>query len=278
MQLDLYSKGLYSTWIFYPTDNLLFDCGEGCSSTLGNRIYAVEKIFLSHGHTDHIAGLPNFINTRNLSMGDKKKAIDIFYPQGSQDVERMREYISYAQTRLQYKLNWKPVNPGFEIEVAANRKIRCFKANHGRALAMGFSINEDRKRLKPQYQGLSKEEYIKLRKDNVDINEHYRKKLLVYSGDAFKIPDVEAMDADVLIHDVTFLNGDERREFQDSNGDMSSSHATLQEVEAFAKRCNIKKTVGMHVSPRYSGNDVKELKLPENFQVVPPGKFWNLDL
>ena len=37
-----YSKAKYSTWLFYRPDRLLFDAGEGVSTSLGNFVYGVE--------------------------------------------------------------------------------------------------------------------------------------------------------------------------------------------------------------------------------------------
>ncbi len=72
MKILSYSKALYSSWLYYSPDRLLFDAGESVSSIMGNKSFAIERVFLSHGHTDHIAGLVGLINIRNSAMGDKK--------------------------------------------------------------------------------------------------------------------------------------------------------------------------------------------------------------
>ena len=69
-----YSKAKYSTWLFYKPDRLLFDAGEGVSTSLGNYIYGVEQIFISHGHFDHIGGIPGILRSRLSSRGDKEWA------------------------------------------------------------------------------------------------------------------------------------------------------------------------------------------------------------
>jgi len=80
MRLIVYSKGLYSTWLYYAPDRLAFDAGEGLSSILGNKCFAIQHVFLSHGHADHISGLIGLINIRNSGMGDTEKPLTIYYP------------------------------------------------------------------------------------------------------------------------------------------------------------------------------------------------------
>ncbi|WP_121526993.1 MBL fold metallo-hydrolase, partial [Mesotoga sp. HF07.pep.5.2.highcov] len=77
MEFQIFSKALYSTWILYRPERILFDVGEGISTILGNSVYAIKDIFLTHGHVDHISGLWGLINTRNTAMGDRNKQLRI---------------------------------------------------------------------------------------------------------------------------------------------------------------------------------------------------------
>jgi len=83
-QLRGFSRALFSTWIYHRRFNILFDAGEGISSYLLNRVFGIRKIFLSHGHADHIAGLTNLINIRNLGAGDQTAQLIIYYPRNNQ--------------------------------------------------------------------------------------------------------------------------------------------------------------------------------------------------
>ena len=53
---DVFSKAIYSTWIFSKPLRTLFDAGEGLVSALRNRAFAIERVFITHGHYDHIGG------------------------------------------------------------------------------------------------------------------------------------------------------------------------------------------------------------------------------
>ena len=45
-----------------------------------NFIFGIDKVFISHGHYDHIGGLAGMIYARAAARGDKEKALTIFYP------------------------------------------------------------------------------------------------------------------------------------------------------------------------------------------------------
>jgi len=60
----------------------LFDCGEGTSSALlRNKINykRIENVFISHGHPDHVIGLPVLIQMNHLA--GRTSPLDIYLPQ-----------------------------------------------------------------------------------------------------------------------------------------------------------------------------------------------------
>ena len=93
MRLLMYSKALYSTWIYYSADRILFDAGEGASSILGNKAFAIRRIFLSHGHADHISGLIGLVNIMNNAIGYKEKQMAIYYPKDNFLITEMMRFI-----------------------------------------------------------------------------------------------------------------------------------------------------------------------------------------
>src|SRR5690606_17395171 len=110
-----FSKALYSTWVFYKPDHLLLDCGEGAATALGNGGYGIEKVLLTHGHMDHISGIPVLLGTRAAGMGDPQKPLHIYYPHGDRLVLQMREYIFGSFRNLPFHLEWIALNAGDKI-------------------------------------------------------------------------------------------------------------------------------------------------------------------
>jgi ribonuclease BN (tRNA processing enzyme) len=71
---------------------LLFDCGEGCLSRISiSHIQAIEAVFFSHFHIDHIAGFDTFLR---MNWARPDTPVRIFGPPGAVEVvhHRLRGY------------------------------------------------------------------------------------------------------------------------------------------------------------------------------------------
>lgn len=244
-----FSKGLYTSWFFHSPSRSLFDCGEGCSSFLGKKVYAVENIFLSHGHTDHIAGLIGFIGIRALSMGDRDKPLSIFCPKGCREVYRMHDYIvdtwKYGKG-LPFQITWHEIDAG---EILPNN-IEAFRTYHTPSLSLGYRHVNNRKRLRPEYEG---QDIVALLRDkSVDrakLMYDYKGYEMVYTLDSTnKIAIDDIREAGVWIADTTFLRAEDRGR---------DSHGTLDEMVDLAIQAKVKKLYCAHFSPRYSHEEIE---------------------
>ena len=282
MKLTIFSKALYSTWVYYSPDRILFDAGEGVSSVLGNKAFAIKHVFLSHGHADHITGLIGFINIRNNAMGDTEKPLSIYYPEGNWRICELMVYLQKTVRRLKYALEWVPLVAGSKIPVFEGqnpRHVEAFETVHsGGEKCLGYNVIEERKRLKTEYQKLSQVEILKFirQRGKEAVQETYAKKIFSYGGDSIPIEPAKIAGTEILCHDATFLNEADRQEYK---------HATLEEAIATAKAAGVEKELfAIHISSRYK-HQIKQLeqKLNNerdlNFRVilVPPGKVVNYE-
>jgi ribonuclease Z len=282
MRLLMYSKGLYSTWIYYSADRILFDAGEGASSILGNKAFAVRRVFLSHGHADHIGGLVGLVNIRNNAMGDREKELTIYYPKGNYLVTEMMGFIARTNRHLSYPLEWVPLEPGDRVELLAGqipRYVEAFPTVHvHNEVSLGYNVVEVRHRLKPELAGAPEEEIVARVKaeGKESITEYYDQKLFSYGGDSVAIKPAYVADTEVLCHDTTFLDEEDRKEYK---------HATLAEAIACAREARVKKELlCVHISSRYKGK-LREIEAASgryeglDFKVtlVPPGRIYAVD-
>jgi ribonuclease Z len=282
MKILTYSKALYSSWLYYSADRILFDCGEGASSVLGNKAFAIKRVFLSHGHADHIAGLFPLVNIRNNAMGDKEKELKVYYPKGNYLISELISFIERTNRHLNYDLEWIPLEAGERVELLSGqmpRYIETFPTVHTRGeVSLGYSIVEVRHRLRPELANASQGEIIRLvrEKGREAVNETYHQRLFSYGGDSVPIKPAYIEGTEVLCHDTTFLNEEDRKEYK---------HATLAEAIATARAAGVKKElICMHISSRYKAK-VKEIAAASghydglDFKVtlVPPGRIFTVE-
>ncbi len=262
-----FSKAMYSTWFFYRPARILLDAGEGVSAAMGNFVFAIEKVFLSHGHYDHIGGLPGLLQSRRSARGDKEKPIEVYYPNGDELIGVQRHYVEALAYRVGYDLSWHPLEPGQRVPLGMGRDrgyLVPFAARHGgRGLALGFNVMEERRRLNPRYAGVPEAELAQLARTvpREELSQVYEKILLAYSGDSMPLPPDTVREAEVLVHEATFLAAEDR----DAPG-----HSTLEEAVRVAVEAQVKLLVLFHVSSRYPRPEV-ERRTREAVERLAPG-------
>ena len=267
MILKAFSKALYSSWYYYSPDRLLFDCGEGCALNLKQEIFAIEKIFISHGHMDHISGILSFLCLRQSTKGDTEKGIDIFYPQGDRSIEILIKTVKdMLGSYLKYKLTWHPLNPGDRVQLKKGRFMECHQADHGTENPLVFLIKENRKSLKESLRGRPGRELAQLADD--DKYDFHEAIVLAYSGDSMPLKAELYKNASILIHECTFLKASDRK---------WPIHSEVQEVFNLAKEAQVKRLILTHISPRYFNHKIDPLveKVNQhdiNFDIIYPDK------
>jgi len=258
-------------------DTLLFDCGEGTQRQLmssGISFMDIDKIFISHWHADHFAGLIGLIQTMNLEK--RRKELKIFGPEAERFVSNI---VNLGYFGLRFPLS--AINVPFEgdeihlVDETENFQIFSVPAYHTvPSVAYAFKENDrwsiDLKKLKEI--GLKKGAWLKelKKKDKVehdgkivrikDVANVKPGLKVVYSGDTKPCDNVVnlSQNADLLIHDGTFLEEDE-----------SKAHADVKQAAKVAKKAKVKELILTHISRRYL--EVKDLEV-EAKKVFPNTK------
>ncbi|MDP6419209.1 MAG: MBL fold metallo-hydrolase [Candidatus Krumholzibacteria bacterium] len=250
-----YSKALYSSWYYYRPARLLLDGGEGIVQTMGKKIFGIRKVFFTHGHEDHIAGLPSLVNLRNLSNGDREIPLSIYYPEGDPFIAYLQDYLEKKQKhRLRYAMEWTALRPGefVEVEVARRQtRVNPFPVRHARGWqCLGYRIEEKRQVPRPEYRGADTAEMGALirEKGKSEVLETVWHPMLAYTGDSLPIEDVSTIaGSDVLLIDSTFTN---RKEME------GSRHGNIVDSFRAASEAGVKHLVLVHLSGRYLKRDI----------------------
>ena len=243
----------------YKGEIVLFDVGEGTIRQMNTAKLSpmkVEKIFITHFHGDHYLGLAALIQTMNL--WDREKSLHIYGPK-------------YTFEFVQHFLQSGFFRPGFEVHVHelgetrlkfGDYEIWSFKVEHG-IPALGYVFKEKDRRGKflpeklAEY-GLSEGPILgKLEREGKiewngriirleDVTGPRRRGVkVVYTGDTEPCERVRlfAENADLLIHEATYLNPADRGE---------SYHSTVEEACETARRAKVKLLALFHRAFRYT--------------------------
>lgn len=236
---------MYSNWLWHRSLQLLVDAGEGLQLALGTNVFSPSLLAITHGHSDHVLGLPGLVAARRFGKGATDKPLTIMYPEGSRGVQAARELLGTAYAGVVFPLTWIAATPGMRTPLGKGKQLEAIAVRHTEhEPALGYRVIETRRRLKPEFALLSQQEIEAAARNGRrdELLEDAQHILFVHSGDAMPIDPALAMNADLLVHDATFLNEPDRRE---------PIHATTEEALDVARRANVKALALYHLSIRY---------------------------
>ncbi|MCD6482728.1 MAG: ribonuclease Z [Candidatus Aenigmarchaeota archaeon] len=257
-------------------DILLFDCGEGTQLQLmkaGISFMQITKIFITHWHADHFAGLLPMLATMNMEK--RKKPLKIFAPFAEKHLYHMKALYHYKPlfeiSAIDVEVKDEPVkifeNDEYEIHAIKVKHTvpsvaYAFKEKDHWSIDVSILKKMGLRRGK-WLEALKKEgEYEingkKIRIENVATLKRGLK--VVYTGDTEKTENVVklAKDADILIHDSTYVHEDK---------EPARGHSSAREAAEIAKEANVKLLVLTHLSRRYQTKEDIEKLLKDAKQV-----------
>ncbi len=256
-------RNVSSMAMFREGELFLFDCGEATQLQLTRsnlRPGAIEAIFLTHFHGDHVNGLPGLVGS--LTLNQRSAPLDIFGPRGLKqwfdcmhDLHilrpgfpvRLHEIDEPATIleRKKYRVETRPLEhrvdawgyalvererPGrFDVDRADELGIPAgplfgrLQRGHSVELDDGRTI-EPSQVLGPKRPGLK----------------------IVYCTDTVPCSSATelARDADVLVHEATYPAGDEQRAH-------NRGHSTAADAARCAQEAGVDNLILTHISQKY---------------------------
>jgi ribonuclease Z len=233
---------------------LLFDCGEGTQHQLMRsavRFGAIEAIFLTHLHGDHLFGLPGLL--ASMSLNARQRPLALYGPAGIAEFLR-----ALPLFHTSFDIEIHEIAPG-RVRRGDGYSVDAATLVHS-AACFGFRIVEDdrpgqfdveRARALgvepgPAYGRLQRGETVGDVNPSDVLGPARPGRRIVYCTDTRPCDNaIElARGADVLIHEATY------------GSDMAEEagarfHATAAEAAAVAREAEVRQLIITHISPRY---------------------------
>ena len=263
------ARGLPAILVRAGGDQLLFDCGEGTQQQLLRSIGLpdVDAIFITHFHLDHWLGLIGLIKTFDLR--GRTIPLTIHGPPG---LRALFAGLAPVLGRTSYPLRLEELEPHAEVRFGTYA-IAAFPVEH-RVRAYGYALVEDDRpgrfdaeaalrlgvRPGPDFGRLQAGETVGEVAPEQVMGESRRGRRVVISGDTAPCQGVEvyAHEADVLVHEATFMEDESARARQ-------TAHSTARQAAELARDAGVALLALTHLSTRYLPRDVRH----EARQVFP---------
>ena len=192
------------TTITIPEFDLTFDMGQCTRASL-----ATPLIALSHAHMDHVGGLPYWFSQRHFQKLEGGRVL--CHPETAGPLERMlASWVDVERQRTPHRV--EAIEPDGEVPLKQGLVLRAI-ATHHTCPSLGFSVVENRRKLREAYRDLPQSELRRLRKEGEDLTYDTEIPLVAYTGDTDRgdfLERDEFRKARVVIAECTFLDPDHK--------------------------------------------------------------------
>jgi len=245
-------------------DYLLFDCGEGTQRQMMRYVtgFAVDHLFVTHLHGDHVLGIPGLLQT--FDFNDRERPVAIHTPTGTRG--NVKQLIEANGTVPSYPVRINEISAGDTVLSRPEYEVRAIATDH-RCASVGYVLAEDDRKGEfdrekaeevlgippgPKYSKLHRGEAIEHDGRTIEPGEVVGPprpgRTFVYTGDTLPTNSVVAASegADLLVHDATFA--EDRRDRAEA-----TAHSTAREAAEVARDAGVRTLALTHISTRYAG-------------------------
>ncbi|MGA2452805.1 MAG: ribonuclease Z [Solirubrobacteraceae bacterium] len=256
-------RGLPAVLIRRGGDRLLFDCGEGTQRQLLRSVglLDLDSVFITHFHADHWLGLPGML--KSFALRERSEPLTVYGPVG---LQALMSEMRVVFGRLPYRCDIVELEPAETVQ-RDGYLIAAIPVRHKGGSAFGYALVEEPRpgHLDPQlaeqlgvkpgpdFGRLQRGETVAGVKPEQVMGPTREGRKVVLSGDTApcEMLAIAAHQADVLVHEATFLHEDAERA-------RLTQHSTARQAAELAREAEVRLLALTHVSSRYAGGELRD--------------------
>ena len=277
------SRGLPAILLRRGGDRILFDCGEGTQRQLVRSVGLtdVDSVFITHFHADHWLGLPGML--KSFALRERELPLTVYGPAG---LRKLMGEMRVVYGRMPYELNFVELQAAETVQ-RDGYAITAIPVRHRSPASFGYAIVEDPRpghldaRLAedlgvkpgPDFGRLQRGETVDGVAPEQVMGPTREGRKVVLSGDTTPCEAlaIAAHQADLLVHEATFAEGETERARQ-------TAHSTARQAAQLASEAEVRMLALTHLSNRYAGRELREQARAVFAQTQAPRDFDTIEV
>ncbi len=258
IKLQAFSVAGEESVIVLPEHNVCFDPGRAPRETI-----PIDNMCLTHGHMDHAAGVAYYLSQRTF-VGIAPGRV-ICHREIAQHIQRLMAVWADIERHPSPGTVYG-VAPLEDVEIRRGMLLRPFEVNHT-AGALGYSLIEVRRKLKPELLGKTGPELVAFKKQGIEIENVVEVPVVTCSGDTAlgRWLDLEFVRrSEVLLVECTFFEPDHRERAR------AGRHIHVNDVPAILEAVPDARVVLTHMTrrtdPRWARQTLERIVKPGDME------------